>query len=214
VPMQYDPVLFFDAIVDGLFLSPLGLLLPQEIRDEIANKNVVGSYKGRVFILNPNGFPSVAFVASREDILSSDPGISLDFVDVTEILDFGMSLDKRFITAHTYAQYNNKIAELYRRNSTRLKAVGFEKFSACSPGTDYLCEGFCSDNGVCSSGQLGDACFSSDGECKTGRCAWTFEGFRCTESQAVPFVGEIPVLGDIVNMLFGWIFDFFNSFFM
>lgn len=183
-PVQFDVVPFVDVFLERYLINNLGFivwqLLPDDISQAIQSSITdffVGSYKGPFFILNPNGkgFPSASYVATRQEIIDGN-NVGLDVLDLGELLDFtSTSYAEKFVSAHNPDEYESKINALYDKDNTILQANGFESFTFCNPGSEFMCEGFCPLNALCSSGALGEACFASD-ECDSGRCGIKFDG--------------------------------------
>jgi hypothetical protein len=175
----------------------------------------VGSYKGRFFVLYPDGVPSASFFANRQEIIDGGFLLSLDFLDPEQTLDPTLdSYFERFISAHDCEQYEQKIYALYKQNSKQLEASGFESFTSCNgPGNngDLLCAGFCPLEGHCSSGEAGEPC-SFNGDCRSDWCATSLDGWnlvsRCkADGDGVAFFRNIPVVGGALDLLFGWFFE-------
>ena len=149
-------------------------LLSEGANPEDPTTFFVGTYKGEFYILNPSGFASTAYAESREVILSNTD-LGLDLLDWGEVFDLAAtSFNQRVLSSHDPVEHVDKIEALFQANSEYLLAQGFQAMSDCSPGSDYLCEGFCtSTSGLCSSGAIGEPCAQTD-ECLVGRCVKGF----------------------------------------
>jgi len=189
-PVQFDVIPFIDKLLS--YISPfldafVASGLPQKIADDMKDVKCeydsvacfVGSYKGDFFVLSPNSKGSAAYVGRHEDITEGS-FLMLDLFDWSDILHFE-NWGQVLVSAHDMAAYEKKILKLFD-NKKSLSVDGFEPFTWCNPGDDWMCSGSCTGIALCSSGADEDPCYS-DKDCRSKLCEWTCSADLCLPSE-------------------------------